>query len=155
MQTKPIGKIHVVDPSPLNWLFVLFNTMEELVRADREGYITPSLASNFEWINDTTLEVTLRNGVSFHNGKQFTAHHLARSFVEEQRWRSPHPPGTWLNVSRETELEVVDDFTVRFIFPKPDGLVKGKMRAIHIGNDLFWNTLGFGYAKERSGEGRW
>jgi hypothetical protein len=31
----PIGTVHVVDPHPLNWLFITWNTMEEPVRTDR------------------------------------------------------------------------------------------------------------------------
>ncbi|MCT8138418.1 ABC transporter substrate-binding protein [Anaerobacillus sp. CMMVII] len=152
---KTTGKIFVVDPSPLNWLFVLFHTMEELVRADHEGNVTPSLARNVRWINETTLEVELRRGVLFHNGEVFNAKSLVRSFAEEQRWLAPHPPGTWLNLPRERGVEVVDDYTVRFHFLEPEGLALAKTRGVHIGNDLFWETLGFGYAKEASGEGRW
>ncbi|RXJ04481.1 ABC transporter substrate-binding protein [Anaerobacillus alkaliphilus] len=151
----PVGKVYVVDPSPLNWLFVLFHTMEELVRADREGYVTPSLASEFTWINETTLEVKLRKGVTFHNGEVFNADSFVRSFSEEQRWFAPHPPGTWMNLPRETTVDVVDDYTVRFLFPKADGLALVKLRAVHMGNELFWQSLGFGYAREGSGEGRW
>ncbi len=153
--SKPVGAIHVVDPSPLNWLFVLFHTMEELVRADREGYVTPSLASEFVWINEKTLEVKLRKGVAFHNGEVFNAKSFLRSFSEEQRWFAPHPPGTWMNLPRETTVEVVDDYTVRFLFPNADGLAQVKLRAVHMGNEIFWQSLGFGYAKEGSGEGRW
>jgi ABC-type transport system substrate-binding protein len=155
MQKKPVGKIYVVDPSPLNWLFILFHTMEELVAPDHEGYIVPSLASHFEWIEETTLEVSLRQGVVFHNGERFTADSVARSFSEEQRWFSPHPTGTWMNLPRETTLGIIDDYTVRFIFPLPEGLAQGKLRAIHLGNELFWEKLGFGYWKQASGEGRW
>ncbi len=28
----PVGTVHVVDPSPLNWLWVMYNIGEELVR---------------------------------------------------------------------------------------------------------------------------
>jgi hypothetical protein len=29
-----------VDPNPLNWLFITWNTMEEPVRTDPQGHIT-------------------------------------------------------------------------------------------------------------------
>ncbi|TYS14449.1 hypothetical protein FZC78_18325 [Rossellomorea vietnamensis] len=60
------GILHVVDPSPLNWLYVLFNTMEEAVRADHKGRITPSLGESWRWLNNRTLEVTLRRDVLYH-----------------------------------------------------------------------------------------
>lgn len=30
----PVGTVNVVDPHPLNWLYITWNTMEEPVRTD-------------------------------------------------------------------------------------------------------------------------
>jgi ABC-type transport system substrate-binding protein len=68
MDRKAEGTIFVYDPSPFNWLYVLFNTMEEAVRADHEGRIVPSLATQMRWINETSLEMSLRKNVVFHDG---------------------------------------------------------------------------------------
>jgi hypothetical protein len=38
-QRMPVGTIHVVDPNPLNWLFITWDTMEEPVRTDGRGHI--------------------------------------------------------------------------------------------------------------------
>lgn len=149
------GTIHVVDPSPFNWLYVLFNTMEEPVKADKDGRIVPSLASELNWIDETVLEMKLRKGVAFHNGQPFTSQTVKENFIELQRWLAPHPPGTWLNFHEETTLKIIDEYTVQFHFPYPDGLALGKMRGNHMGNSLFWRKLGFGYAKQGSGEGHW
>jgi ABC-type transport system substrate-binding protein len=155
-QTRaPAGEIRVVDPSPLNWLYILFNTMEEVIRADHLGRIVPALATDTEWLNDKTLEVRLRKDVYFQNGQPFSAENIKRNFIEMNRWDAPHPPGTWLNLPKNTVCEIIDDQTVHFHFPKPDGLAVAKMRAFHIGNHLFWKNLGFGYAKIGSGEGHW
>jgi ABC-type transport system substrate-binding protein len=151
----PVGTIHVVDPSPLNWLYILFNTMEEAVRADHAGRIISSLSSEHQWIDDTTLELELREGVYYHNGQLFTSKNVRQNYHELKRWIAPHPPGTWLNLPKGTSLEVVDDYTVRFHFPKPDGLALGKMRVHHYANDLFWKNIGFGYAKLGTAEGHW
>src|SRR6266487_130155 len=35
----PAGTVQVVDPHPLNWLFITWNTMEEPVRTDQRGHI--------------------------------------------------------------------------------------------------------------------
>ncbi|MGD6801258.1 ABC transporter substrate-binding protein [Rossellomorea aquimaris] len=149
------GMLHVVDPSPLNWLYVLFNTMEEAVRADRKGRITPSLGESWRWVDNRTLEVKLRRDVLFHNNQLFSSKDVKRNFEHLQRWLAPHPPGTWLNFPEGTKLEVMDEKTVRYRFPKPDGLALGKMRGHHYANKLFWKTIGFGYAKLASAEGHW
>ena len=39
---QPIGTVNVVDPSPLNWLYITYNTVEELVRVNPEGKIRPA-----------------------------------------------------------------------------------------------------------------
>jgi len=151
----PTGTIFVFDPSPFNWLYVVFNTMEEITRAGRDGRMIGALAEEAVWLSDRTLELKLHKGVLFHNNQPFTAHHLLQSFLEMQRFDAPHPPGTWLNLPKETVCEVIDDHTVRFHFPKPDGLALGKMRGLHISHERFWRELGFGYAKIGTGEGHW
>jgi len=151
----PQGTVYVVDPSPYNWLYVLFNTMEELVRANKAGRVIAALATSAKWINKTTLRVELRKGVTYHNGEEFTTHTVRKNFIELQKWAAPHPPGTWLNFPSGTKLTVVDDDIVEFHFPKQDGLAIGKMRGNHMGNNLFYQTIGFGYRKLGSGEGHW
>lgn len=147
--------VTVVDPSPLNWLTITFNTMLEPVRASPDGGVVPSLAKAIRWLTDRTLEIELRSGVLFHDRTPLTAQNIAVNFEQMQRWAAPHPPGTWLNLPVGTTCEVVDGLTVRFHFPAPDGLAPVKMRGFHIGSPRFWQRLGFGYARFGTGEGRW
>ena len=71
------------------------------------------------------------------------------------RWKVPHPPGTHFNPHPGTRCEIVDNQTVRFVLPKPDGLLLGKLRATHIMSTRFWEELGFGYKRNGTGEGHW
>lgn len=155
MNNKPVGSVKVFDPSPLNWLFVLFHIIEEAVRADPLGRIVPSLANDYKWLNENTLEIDLTQDVFFQNNETFTSEHVVKAFHEENRWKAPHPPGTWLNLPEGTTVEQKDLYTVRFHFPKPDGLALGKLRGHHWTNMLFWKKLGFGYRKLGTGEGHW
>ncbi len=70
----PVGTINVVDPSPLNWLFITWNTMEEPIRIDEDGRTVFALAESADWPDEKTLELTLRKGVRFQDGEPFTAH---------------------------------------------------------------------------------
>ncbi len=151
----PVGTVYVYDPSPLNWLFITWNTMEEPIRVDEDGRVVNALATDARWLDDRTLEMQVRTGVRFQDGQPFTAHNIKENFDEMQRWVAPHPPGTWLNFPKESVCEVVDDQTVRFHFPGPDGLALGKMRGFHIASSAFWQRQGFGYDKLGSGEGHW
>ena len=55
----PHNTVTVVDPSPVNWLSITWNTMEEANRVDHEGMGQPSLASGWRWVDDETLELTI------------------------------------------------------------------------------------------------
>lgn len=151
---NPVGTIHVVDRSPLNWLYITYNTVEELVRTDENGHLVPAAMKSYKWIDDRTLEVKLREN-KFQDGEPVTVQSVKRSFEEMMKWQSPHPPGTQFNQYPGTRMEIVDEETVHIISPKPDGMTLGKLRAMHIMNSRFWETVGFGYKRSDSGEGHW
>ena len=147
--------INIVDPSPVNWLSITWNTMEELVRVDKDGRTVPTLAESYRWINDTTMEFKLRKGVSFQDGEPFNAKVFRRSFDEVQKAVNPHPPGAFLNFPKDTKLEVVDDYTVRFVFPSTDSAAVMKFRGMHVASTKFWTTNGFKNKKTGNAEGNW
>ncbi len=90
----PVGTVNVVDPSPLNWLHITYNTVEELVRLTTQGKIRPAAMRRYRWADDRTLDVRVREGERFPDGEPLTAHTVKRSFEEMMRWTAPHPPGT-------------------------------------------------------------
>ena len=154
-EADPVGTINVFDPHPLNWLFITWNTMEEPIRTDHDGYITMALAESATWRDETTLEVKVRSGVRFQDGEPCTAHSIKHDFDEVQKWAAPHPPGTHLNFHPDAKCVVEDDLTCVFRLPEPDGLILGKFRGFHIASSSFWHNHGFGYKKTGSGEGHW
>ncbi len=151
---NPKGAIRVVDRSPLNWLYITYNTVEELVRTNEKGHLVPAAMETYRWVDDRTLEVKLRPN-TFQDGEKVSVEIVKRNFEEMMRWRSPHPPGTQFNHPAGTKMEVVDEFKVRMKFPEPDGLAVGKFRAMHLMNTSFWKNVGFGYKRNGSGEGHW
>ena len=74
----------------------------------------------------STLVVKVCEGIRFQDGETLTAHSVKRAFDEAQKWRAPHPPRTYLNFHPDTRVECPADYTVRFEFPKPDGLALAK-----------------------------
>ena len=147
--------MRVVDPNPLNWLHITYNTVEELVRVTRAGKVRPAAMTAYRWRDGgRTLQVTLRPN-TFADGTALTPASVQRAFREQFRWESPHPPGTQFNIDRRAVLQVVDDRTVRLHLPRRDGLVLGKLRATHVMSERFWAEVGFGYAENLTGEGHW
>lgn len=147
--------ITVVDLSPLNWLSITWMTMEEPLRVDKDGRAAPALATSWKWLDNRTLELKLRQGVTFQDGEKFNARVFRRSFDEVQKWKVPHPPGAFLNFSPETALVVVDDYTARFIFPQPDASAIMKLRGMHVGSTKFWDLGGFVNKKTGHAEAHW
>src|SRR5260370_30930666 len=89
----PVGTIYVFDPSPLNWLFITWNTMEEPIRVDQDGRVVNALATDARWLDEHTLELDLRTGVRFQDSDPFTAPSVKQHFAEMQRSLDPPPPG--------------------------------------------------------------
>lgn len=152
---EPAGVVHVVDPSPLNWLWITYNTIEELVRVAPDGRVEPAAMEKHDWADDRTLDIDIREGNRFQDGTPLTAADVKRSFDERQRWAAPDPPGTQFNFAQGSTCEVTGERSVRLRFPQPDGGALAKLRAMHLGSTRFWDEIGFGYARTGTGEGHW
>lgn len=152
---RPVGTIKVVDPSSLNWLYITYNTVEELIRADESGKSQPAVMTSYRWIDKRTLEIKIRNDERFPDGEPVTTSTIKRAFEEMFRWKTPHPPGSQFNLDPATTMEICGPSTVRLKLRKPDGFALGKLRAMHIMSSRFWEELGFGYRRLGTGEGLW
>ena len=116
----PRGELRIVDKSPRNWTWIAFNVLEHLIELDKEGKLVPGLATGWRWLDDHTLEVTLRQGVAFHNGEVFDAEIVKLNWDENIRSRQPHAV-EYLTFKPGSRLEIVDRYTVRFLFPNRTG----------------------------------
>lgn len=140
----PQGELRVVDKNPLNWVFLVHNVFEHLIEVDRHGKLVPRLATRWQWLDDHTLEVKLRQGVRFHNGEVFDAEIVKLNWEDSIRSRQPHVPGKFLNFKPGSKLDILDPYTVRFVFAEPDGGALAKLTIMHIGNRAFYRALGWG-----------
>ena len=66
---------------------VIRNVLENLVLRDPSGTVRPALATSWRLVNETTIEFTLRQGVTFHNGQPFDADDVVYSvgYVKKHR----------------------------------------------------------------------
>jgi peptide/nickel transport system substrate-binding protein len=140
----PRGELRIVDKHPVNWAYITFNVFEHLMEIDKDGALVPRLATSWQWRDDRTLEVKLRQGVKFHNGEVFDAEIVKLNWEENTRLRQAHMPGEYLNFKLGSKLEILDPQTLRFVFPEPDGGALAKLSVLHIGNRQFYRELGWG-----------
>ncbi|SDE14334.1 ABC transporter substrate-binding protein [Limimaricola pyoseonensis] len=108
---------HAVNAAPVTSF--LNNVYEGLVRRDGDLAIEPSLATAWEPLEgEDGWRFTLREGVTYHDGAEFTAEDVRFSYEraasEESDVRSWFAP--------VTEFRVVDDYTVEFVTDGPNPL---------------------------------
>ncbi|NIN52035.1 MAG: hypothetical protein GTO23_02550 [Nitrososphaeria archaeon] len=123
---KPRGEIRVVESWRPDVTVLGHNVLQYLFEyALDRNELAPSLAVSREWIDDTTLEVKLRQGVRFTNGEPFDAHAVKFNFDYQRQ----HNPGRGIQIYMKNvkEIEVVDPYTVRMILDHPDALLMNRM----------------------------
>ena len=140
----PRGELRIVDRRPNNWNSITFHVFEHLMETDKDGNLVPRLATSWRWRDDRTLEITLRQGVTFHNGEVFDAEIVKLNWEENIRLQQPHRLGDYWNFEPGSRLEILDAWTVRLVFPEPDSGALAKLGALHIGNRQFYRDLGWG-----------
>lgn len=87
--------------------------------------------------------MTLRQGVTFHNGEIFDADIVKLNWDENNRLHQPHRGGGYWNFKPGSTLDIVDPYTVRLVFPEPDGGALAKMSILHVGNRQFYRDVGW------------
>jgi peptide/nickel transport system substrate-binding protein len=140
----PRGELRIVDSSSDNFVTVVFNVFEHLVDLEAGGKPVPRLATGWHWVDDHTLEMTLRQGVTFHNGEPFDAAVVQLNWDEDTHLQQPFRSGQFLNFKPGSWLEILDPYTIRFHFPAPDGAALVKLSSMHIGSRQFWAEHGWG-----------
>lgn len=140
----PRGELRVVDPHPANFGSIVFSVFEHLLETDKDGQLVPRLATGWQWLDDRTLEVTLRQGVTFHNGEVLDAEIVKLNVKETVKLRHPFHFTEYLRFAPGLRMEVLTPHTLRFHFPAPDGTALAKLTYIHIANRQFYRELGWG-----------
>lgn len=88
-----------------------------LYRDPETGAYEGNLATEWHWIDDTTIELKLREGVSFHNGEPFTADDVV--FTVNYVTNPDSNVKVQRNVNWMDHAEKVDDYTVRIFLDAP------------------------------------
>ncbi len=91
--------------------------------------LRPGLATAWQRVDDRTLDLTLREGVTFHDGTEMTAEDVAFSWGPERIGNEDAPGhGTCsLYLGTIDRIEVLDRYKVRLVAKEPDPLLERRM----------------------------
>jgi peptide/nickel transport system substrate-binding protein len=103
---------------------VIRNMFDGLITRDTRSGVHFEIAESMEWLDDTTLEIKLHQGILFHNGEELTADDVIYTYeriLTDNSIEYPEPhssPRRGFLGSLQT-LEKVDDYTVVMNFESP------------------------------------
>ena len=106
--SRDIGSLDPYSYGDSFTLGVLNHVYEGLVRYNRELKIEPALATSWEIVSPTTWRFTLREGVKFHDGADFTAEDVQASLIRATNEKSPLKG----NIPAYRGSRVIDDHTI-------------------------------------------
>jgi peptide/nickel transport system substrate-binding protein len=139
---KPRGQIRVVESWRPDVTVLGHNVLQCLFEyaLDRNEMV-PSLAISRNWIDDTTLELKLRQDVRFSNGEPFDAHAVKFNFDYQHKYLA----GLTLDLYFRSvmEVKVVDRYTVRMILEQPDALLLNRIWMLLIGAPQYMEQVGW------------
>lgn len=129
---------------------VYFSIYDTLIRRDFRNppevgvKLLPGLAESWSRPDPNTLELKLRTGVTCHDGNPFNADDVLATFSPE-RLRGPKSyfPRGRIYFGHVTDVQKVDDHTVRFVTEKPDLILEQRLSSYtaFVICDEAWNAF--------------
>jgi len=89
---------------------------DRLVRVGPDGLPRPWAASAYKWVDPTTIDVTLRAGMKFHDGTPVTADDVIFSFTAPKGGKVPMYKPFVANIK---DIQKVNATTLRFMLERP------------------------------------
>lgn len=124
-----------------------------LLRLEKDLTLKPELAVKYEFTDPTTLVLTLRQGVKFHDGTDFNAQAVKVNFDRMMNPETKSPRAS--EIASVKEVAVVDTYTVKITLKNPDaaflaqlsdraGMPVSPAAIAKFGADLARNPVGAG-----------
>ena len=93
---------------------------DSLLEWDRNLNIRPALAEKYSVVNKTTVDFTLKRGIKFHNGKEFTAADAKYSFELQANPPAPGSIATLNQFPKIANTQVRSKYVLRINLSQPD-----------------------------------
>lgn len=104
----------LAEEGAVGWLRYIYDTFAKNTSG---GETVPWAAASWEWVDDRTVEMTLRDDMTFHDGKPVTADDAVFTIQKIVEWQ---PPAMSSRIGNLAGAEKVDGNTFRFLLKEPD-----------------------------------
>src|SRR5690606_14984661 len=81
---NPIAAVGIIDFKELRTIY------DRLLRVGPDGNVQPWAATAVKFLNDTTMDLTIRQGMKWHDGKDVTVEDIVFSFDYQKKWKAPY-----------------------------------------------------------------
>ncbi|HLT18416.1 MAG TPA: ABC transporter substrate-binding protein [Thermomicrobiales bacterium] len=104
---------------------------EPLVKFERDlQTISPVLATEWERIDELTMQFKLREGVTFHDGEPFNAETVRYSILRPLSDETPGDARSTYSII--SDVEIVDEYTVNIKTSQPDPALLARLTGFHM-----------------------
>lgn len=117
-----------------------FQIWEGLTNITADGELEPALATEWSYIDDLTLELKLREGVTFHNGEPFDAE--AVKWNIERIINPDERSAIRSRLSTVDHVEVVDPLTARLVLNAPSAVLVRALSVVFIIPPVYFEEQG-------------
>jgi peptide/nickel transport system substrate-binding protein len=115
-EAEPVG-LDLMQSSIQTTMNVCYNLHDTLFHPQEDASVKPALAEKWEKVDDLTWKITLRKGVTFHNGEPVNAEAVKFSLERllNPELKSPH--ASRMQIFKD--LKVLDEYTFTITTEKP------------------------------------
>jgi len=110
MSTNPFA---AQEAQTMGWMRLIYDTF---AKRDKDSKLIPWAAESWNIVDDTTVDIVLRDGMRFHDGKLVTVEDAKFTFDYIMKWKFPMFSADWRNIEH---VEIRDGRTLRFKLKSP------------------------------------
>lgn len=114
--TVPLKNLNPIEVHDANEFKELRMIYDRLFQINPEGVVEPWAAKSYEIVDPTTLDIIIRKGMKFHDGKEVTAKDIKFSFDYQKKWEAPF---FLESLKKIKNIEITGKYSVKFNLTEP------------------------------------
>ncbi|MDH3234425.1 MAG: ABC transporter substrate-binding protein [Alphaproteobacteria bacterium] len=133
---KNLNPVAVKDANEFKELRMIY---DRLFRVGPDGRPQPWAAKTFKVVNPTTIDITIRDGMTWHDGRPVTANDVKFTFDYQKKWKAPFFRSS---LSKIKSIEITGKNALRFSLTEPFApLLSNLFGAIFLIPEHIWKDI--------------